>query len=258
MSGLGCIAEGHAGSPEEIQLLDERQHLPLRRLSRHRRGDRRRRAERTLIDAPLQLWRRRAAPTEAIAAAAAGGRYIAGGTTLIDLMREEVERPERLIDINALPLGGVRVEGGDLVIGALARMAEVAADPDVLRLQPLIAETPDRGRLAATAQHGLDRRQPAAARPLPLFPDARRGLQQARPGLGLRRDRWPQCRPRDPRHERPLRRDASFRPRRRAGRARRHDAGARARRASAASRSRSSIGCRATRRISSIRCCPAS
>jgi xanthine dehydrogenase YagS FAD-binding subunit len=78
---------------------------------------------------------------EAIAAAAAGGRYIAGGTTLIDLMREEVERPERLIDINALPLGGVRVEGGDLVIGALARMAEVADDPDVLRLQPLIAES---------------------------------------------------------------------------------------------------------------------
>ncbi len=56
-------------------------------------------------------------------------------------MREEVERPERLVDINALPLGGVRVEGGDLVIGALARMAEVAADPDVLRLQPLIAES---------------------------------------------------------------------------------------------------------------------
>jgi len=52
---------------------------------------------------------------EAITAAAAGGRYIAGGTTLIDLMREEVERPERLIDINALPLGGVRVEDGDVV-----------------------------------------------------------------------------------------------------------------------------------------------
>ena len=78
---------------------------------------------------------------EAIAAAAAGGRYIAGGTTLIDLMREEVERPDRLIDINALPLGGVRVEGGELVIGALARMADVAADPAVLDLQPLIAES---------------------------------------------------------------------------------------------------------------------
>jgi xanthine dehydrogenase YagS FAD-binding subunit len=77
----------------------------------------------------------------AIAAAAAGGRYIAGGTTLIDLMREEVERPERLIDINALPMGGIRTEGDDLVIGALARMAEVAADAEVRRLQPLIAES---------------------------------------------------------------------------------------------------------------------
>jgi xanthine dehydrogenase YagS FAD-binding subunit len=78
---------------------------------------------------------------EAMNAAAAGARYIAGGTTLIDLMREEVEKPERLVDINALPLGGVRVEGSDLVIGALARMSEVAAHPDVRRLQPLVAES---------------------------------------------------------------------------------------------------------------------
>jgi xanthine dehydrogenase YagS FAD-binding subunit len=33
-------------------------------------------------------------------------------------MRAEVERPERLIDINALPLGGIRVQGNDFVIGA--------------------------------------------------------------------------------------------------------------------------------------------
>jgi len=89
---------------------------------------------------PFALQKARNAE-EAIAAAAAGARYIAGGTTLVDLMREEVERPERLIDINALPLGGVRVEDSDLVIGALARMTDVAADPDVRRLQPLIAES---------------------------------------------------------------------------------------------------------------------
>ncbi|MBB4016424.1 xanthine dehydrogenase YagS FAD-binding subunit [Chelatococcus caeni] len=77
----------------------------------------------------------------AIAAAAAGARYIAGGTTLVDLMREEVERPERLVDINGLPLDEIRVEGGDLVIGALARMSDVAAHPDVQRLQPVIAES---------------------------------------------------------------------------------------------------------------------
>lgn len=78
---------------------------------------------------------------DAIAAALAGGRYIAGGTTLVDLMREEVERPERLVDINALPLRHIRAEGDGLVIGALARMAEVAAHAEVRRLQPLIAES---------------------------------------------------------------------------------------------------------------------
>jgi len=39
------------------------------------------------------------------------GDYIAGGTTLIDLDARGSERPERLIDINALSMGGVRVEG---------------------------------------------------------------------------------------------------------------------------------------------------
>jgi xanthine dehydrogenase YagS FAD-binding subunit len=78
---------------------------------------------------------------DAIAAAAAGGRYIAGGTTLIDLMREEVERPAHLVDINALPMTYVRTANDVLVIGSLARMAEVAAHPDVLRLQPLIVES---------------------------------------------------------------------------------------------------------------------
>lgn len=78
---------------------------------------------------------------DAIAAGAAGGRYIAGGTTLVDLMREEVERPERLIDINALPLKRIHVDGSDLVIGALATMSDCAAHPDTLRLQPLISES---------------------------------------------------------------------------------------------------------------------
>jgi xanthine dehydrogenase YagS FAD-binding subunit len=77
---------------------------------------------------------------DAIDAAAAGGRYIAGGTTLIDLMREEVEQPGHLVDINALPMRGIRVTDTGLTIGSLARMAEVAAHPQVAQLQPLIVE----------------------------------------------------------------------------------------------------------------------
>ena len=79
-------------------------------------------------------------PEQAIAAAA-GARYIAGGTTLVDLMREEGERPGRLVDINALPLADIRAEGDTLVLGALARMSDIAAHPDVRRLQPVIAES---------------------------------------------------------------------------------------------------------------------
>jgi xanthine dehydrogenase YagS FAD-binding subunit len=79
--------------------------------------------------------------SDAIAAAKNGARYIAGGTTLVDLMREEVERPDRLVDINALPLKRVEIEGDDLVIGALVTMSDCAAHPDVKRLQPAISES---------------------------------------------------------------------------------------------------------------------
>ncbi|MGE0629153.1 MAG: xanthine dehydrogenase family protein subunit M [Hyphomicrobiaceae bacterium] len=77
----------------------------------------------------------------AIAAAVSGARFIAGGTTLVDLMREEVERPQHLIDINALPLKSIRKDGRNLVIGALVSMSDCAAHPDTQRLQPLISES---------------------------------------------------------------------------------------------------------------------
>ncbi|MEU6231274.1 xanthine dehydrogenase family protein subunit M [Streptomyces sp. NPDC047042] len=70
-----------------------------------------------------------------------GGRYIAGGTTLVDLMRETVERPETLVDISALPLHEVTVtEGGALRIGALVRMAEAAAHPSVRLTYPVVSQ----------------------------------------------------------------------------------------------------------------------
>jgi xanthine dehydrogenase YagS FAD-binding subunit len=77
---------------------------------------------------------------DAIAAAFAGGRYIAGGTTLIDLMREGLEQPHHLIDINALALRHIRSDAHGLVIGALARMADVASDPVTAHAQPMLVE----------------------------------------------------------------------------------------------------------------------
>jgi xanthine dehydrogenase YagS FAD-binding subunit len=87
---------------------------------------------------------------EALEAGRRGGRYIAGGTTLVDLMRETVERPETLVDIAALPLREVTVtERGALRIGALVRMADAAAHPKVRATYPVISQALE---LSASAQ----------------------------------------------------------------------------------------------------------
>src|SRR5687767_15350539 len=111
----------------------------MRCLSRHRRRSGQGSGG-VLIMLPFRI-ERVSTEQDAIRAAGAGARYIAGGTTLVDLMREEVERPERLVDINGLPLAQIRADGSDLVIGALARMSDVAAHAETKRLQPLIAES---------------------------------------------------------------------------------------------------------------------
>jgi xanthine dehydrogenase YagS FAD-binding subunit len=86
----------------------------------------------------------------AIAAAQQGGRYIAGGTTMVDLMRETVERPGTLVDISALPLGDITTTAnGGLRIGALVRMADAAADPAVRNAFPVVAQALE---LSASAQ----------------------------------------------------------------------------------------------------------
>jgi xanthine dehydrogenase YagS FAD-binding subunit len=76
---------------------------------------------------------------------------LAGGTTLIDLMKLDVMRPATIVDIN--PLEGawstIDFEGGNLRLGALARMSDVAANPQIQRDYPVVA---DSLKLAASAQ----------------------------------------------------------------------------------------------------------
>jgi xanthine dehydrogenase YagS FAD-binding subunit len=68
--------------------------------------------------------------------------FIAGGTDLIGLMKDRAALPERLLNINGLPNMACidALPGGGLRIGALARMNDVAADMEVRRRFPLIAE----------------------------------------------------------------------------------------------------------------------
>ena len=68
-------------------------------------------------------------------------RFIAGGTNLVDYMKLNVERPTRLVDINALPLDGIeQTADGGLKIGALARNADVASNPIVKERYPLLSQ----------------------------------------------------------------------------------------------------------------------
>lgn len=77
----------------------------------------------------------------AIEAAAAGARFLAGGTTLVDLMREHIEQPKALVDINRLPDRGVEITARGLEIGALARMSDVAANREIRASYPVIVES---------------------------------------------------------------------------------------------------------------------
>ncbi|HEY1546053.1 MAG TPA: xanthine dehydrogenase family protein subunit M [Xanthobacteraceae bacterium] len=66
--------------------------------------------------------------------------FVAGGTNLIDLMKENVARPTRLIDISHLPLRDVEPTGdGGLRIGALVPNSDLAYHPEVAQRYPLLA-----------------------------------------------------------------------------------------------------------------------
>ena len=107
-------------------------------------------------------YQRAANASAAVQALAAGGtgndpltesavQPLAGGTTLIDLMKLDVMRPSTLVDINPLAStwSSINFEGGNLRLGALARMSDVAANPEVQHNYPVVA---DALRLAASQQ----------------------------------------------------------------------------------------------------------
>jgi xanthine dehydrogenase YagS FAD-binding subunit len=88
-------------------------------------------------------------PTAAVAGAAksttaqqgAGVRFMGGGTTLIDLMKLRVETPDRVLDINRLPLDQIEpMPDGGLKIGATVRNSDLAYYPDVQLRYPVLSQ----------------------------------------------------------------------------------------------------------------------
>ncbi len=90
----------------------------------------------------MQGFDYKAPSSAADALALAGDRsaFLAGGTTLVDLMKLDVVTPERVIDINSLPLRGITHDRDVLVIGALERMSDVAVHRDVVTQYPVLAQ----------------------------------------------------------------------------------------------------------------------
>jgi xanthine dehydrogenase YagS FAD-binding subunit len=75
------------------------------------------------------------------AAAQGGAKFISGGTNLLDLMKLEIERPTRLVDISRLPLRDIEeLPDGGLRIGAQAANSDTAADLRVRSRYPILSE----------------------------------------------------------------------------------------------------------------------
>src|SRR5215203_3893931 len=162
----------------------ERQHLPLRRLFQHRRGD-----HRSCRETGMKSFTYERARNPANAAAAAlrnpDTKFIAGGTNLLDLMKLEIETPAHLIDVNGLALDKIEptAEGG-LRIGALVRNTDLAADRSVRRdygvlSRALLAGASGQLRNKATTAGNLLQRTRC-----PYFYDTNQPCNKRQPGSG--------------------------------------------------------------------------
>jgi len=126
-------------------------------------------------------------PADAVAAAAQkpGAKFIAGGTNLLDLMKNEIETPLHLIDVNGLGLDKIEAtpEGG-LRVGALVRNTDLAADARVRRdygvlSRALLAGASGQLRNAATTGGNLMQRTRC-----PYFYDTNQPCNKRVPGSG--------------------------------------------------------------------------
>jgi xanthine dehydrogenase YagS FAD-binding subunit len=111
-------------------------------------------------------------------------RYVAGGTNLVDLMKEYVERPSLLVDITQLPLRGIDRTANGVRLGALALMSDVADHPAVAREFPavsqalLLSASPQLRNMATIGGNVMQRTRCA------YFRDASQPCNKRAPGTG--------------------------------------------------------------------------
>jgi xanthine dehydrogenase YagS FAD-binding subunit len=81
-------------------------------------------------------------PNAAASAVAANpqAKFLAGGTNILDLMKEDIERPDELVDLTRLKLAEIKPAGGGVSIGALATNTETANHPLIRQNYPLLTQ----------------------------------------------------------------------------------------------------------------------
>jgi len=88
---------------------------------------------------PFTFARAADAPEAVRLGTAPGARYLGGGTNLVDLMRETIERPSALVDVTGLSRAIEERADGSLLIGAAAKNTAVAEHPAVRSRYPLLS-----------------------------------------------------------------------------------------------------------------------
>lgn len=91
---------------------------------------------------PFQFSRAlNARQTQQLTAATPHSQFLAGGTNLLDLMKEDVARPAALVDINRLDLARIGTIDGGVSIGALVTNTDAANHPLIRQHYPLLSQT---------------------------------------------------------------------------------------------------------------------
>jgi len=111
-------------------------------------------------------------------------QFIAGGTTLVDLMRLEVMRPRTVVDITGLPLAAIEKQGESVRIGAMARNSDVAYHLLIQERYPMLARallsgaSPQLRNMATVGGNLLQRTR------CPYFRDVVSACNKRTPGSG--------------------------------------------------------------------------
>jgi carbon-monoxide dehydrogenase medium subunit len=86
-------------------------------------------------------YQRPGSRADAVGAAQGEARYLAGGQSIVQAMKLRLSSPERMVDLGGIAdLRGIKQDGANLVIGAMATHSAVAASPEVKRAIPALAE----------------------------------------------------------------------------------------------------------------------